>query len=149
VTSGLTAEFYVLVDPVDFPILAADAKPDFTKVSQGVNYDSVNDNFADTGLWSNFYVRWTGTITIAKEGKYTFFTESDDGSRLSIDGKQVVDNNGLHPMEEKFGEIELKAGEYPITLEMFQAAGGVGCKMSWQVEGAEKAIVPATVLKPK
>jgi len=63
-----------------------------------------------------------------------------------MDGKQVVDNGGLHPMEEKSGEMELKAGEHELKVEFFENEVDAGCKFSWQPPGKEKEIVPATAL---
>jgi hypothetical protein len=149
-TSGLTAEYFALdSEPADYPTLAANVKPKVSRVDAQVNFDSGDANFADTDLATNFYVRWTGVLKVPKDGNYAFFTESDDGSRLFIDGKLVVDNGGIHGMKEKRGEVELKAGDHPLKLELIQAGGGVGCKLLWQAEGMEKAIVPATALAPK
>ena len=52
-------------------------------------------DFAGTRLSENFCVRWSGLIRCPRDATYTFFTESDDGSQLFIDGKLVVDNGGL------------------------------------------------------
>ncbi|MDP6543162.1 MAG: glycoside hydrolase family 127 protein [Phycisphaerae bacterium] len=46
----------------------------------------------------NFAIRFTGKIAIRENGWYTFYLVSDAGSRLSINGGKVVDNDGLHPM---------------------------------------------------
>src|SRR5208283_2609010 len=42
---------------------------------------------------TDFYVRWTGPIVIPTSGTYTFYTDSDDGSLLGVDGNTVVMNN--------------------------------------------------------
>src|SRR5882672_6690122 len=91
----------------------------------------------------HFYVRWTGVLRVEKAGPYTLYTESDDGSRLWIDGKQVVDNGGLHGMEERSGKVELTAGDHEIKIDLFENEGEVGMKVSWQADGGEKKIIPA------
>jgi len=58
----------------------------------------------------HFYVRWSGYIKIAAAGKYTFNTRSDDGSRLYIDDKKVVDNGGWHGMRDRRANVDLTAG---------------------------------------
>ena len=91
----------------------------------------------------HFFVRWTGILRIAKDGKYTLSTVSDDGSRVFLDGKQVVDNGGLHAMDEKASEeLDLKAGDHEIKIEFFQNEGGAGCKVQWATEGVEKQAIP-------
>jgi hypothetical protein len=149
-TNGLMGEFFAGETlAMDSPKIAADAKPDVVKFTPTVNFESVGQNFAGSGLSSKFFVRWTGVLKVPQDGKYTFFTESDDGSHLFIDGQEVVNNGGAHPMIEKQGEVELKAGDHPLKLELYQGTGGVGCKLSWQAEGMAKAIIPATALAPK
>ncbi|HLX63797.1 MAG TPA: DUF6797 domain-containing protein, partial [Planctomycetota bacterium] len=80
------------------------------------------------------------------DGKYDFMTQSDDGSRLSIDGKKVVDNGGVHPPELKNGSIELKAGDHKLLLEFFQGGGGAECILGWKVPGGKRETIPAKAL---
>src|SRR5205814_786050 len=75
---------------------------------------------------AQFVLRFSGTLTIAKEGSYTFFTDSDDGSRLYVDGKMVVNNDGLHGMEEKSGKIQLQPGAHALVVTYFNNGGGEG-----------------------
>ena len=144
---GLIGEYFQLdTPPEDFPKLEASRTPTLKRIDAAINFESTQEAFPGTTLVDHFYVRWNGTIRISRAGKYTFFLESDDGSRLFIDGRQVVDNGGQHAMEEKSGEAELKAGDHDIKIEFFENEVDAGCKLSWQMAGAEKKIVPATVL---
>ncbi len=140
---GLVAEFFYIDEEMqDFPVIAADRKPTTRRLDKQVNYDSTAGKFADTDLEDYFYVRWTGILRIPKGGKWTFYTESDDGSRLWVDGKQVVENGGLHAMEEKSGEIELKAGDHEVKIDLFENGGEAGIKISWETEGMTKEVIP-------
>jgi hypothetical protein len=144
---GLVAEFFNIGKPLeDLPTIPADRKPDLRRIDRQVNVEQTADVFPGTNMADHFYVRWTGRIKIAQDGKFTFFTESDDGSRLWIDGKVVVDNGGLHAMEEKSGEIDLKAGEHDLKLELFENDGEVGCKLSWESSSITKEILTDRVL---
>ena len=108
---GLIAEFFNIGKAMEeFPTIPTERKPDFRRVDRQINYEQTTETFPGTVMTDHFYVRWTGRIRMPRDGKITFFTESDDGSRLWIDGKIVVDNGGLHAMEEKSGDIDLKAG---------------------------------------
>ena len=91
-------------------------------------------------------MKFTGMISIPRPGKYTFFTSSDDGSRLYIDSKEVVDNEGVHPTAEKQGDIELEAGDHPITVTYFQAGGEWVLKVEWSGPGITREEIPANVL---
>jgi len=144
---GLIGEYFAIgTELMDFPSIAAEKKPNITKVDRVINIPHADQSFNDTSLTDQFYIRWTGAIKIEKDGKYTFFTESDDGSRLFIDGKPVVENGGNHGMIEKSGEVELKAGTHDIKMEFFEDGGGAGCVLKWQPPASEKAVIPANVL---
>lgn len=140
---GLIAEFYDIGEGIeDFPTVDAERKPTLRRLDKQVNYESTAEAFAGTTLTDHFYARWTGFLRVPRDGKYTLFTESDDGSRLWIDDKQVVDNGGLHAMEEKSGEIELKAGDLAIKIDVFENEGEAGCKVSWEADGLPKEVIP-------
>eukprot|EP00971_Amphidinium_carterae_P017813 350990-Amphidinium_carterae.2 len=53
---------------------------------------------------------WTGAVRIDTKGAYTFSLNSDDGSTLTVDDLEVVNNDGLHGMLTKFGTVELDKG---------------------------------------
>ena len=90
--------------------------------------------------------RFTGMITIPVPGLYQFFTESDDGSRLYLHHKVVVDNWGTHASQEKRGEIELTAGEHPIMVTYFNGGGESRLKVSLAGPGMPKQEIPAALL---
>lgn len=90
-----------------------------------------------------FGLRFTGNILVPKSGKYTFFTNSDDGSRLYIDDQLVVNNDGLHGMVEKNGSINLSAGPHSIIVTYFDNGGGDGLIVSWAGPGFSKQKIAA------
>jgi len=73
-------------------------------------------------------------------------TDQNDGSKLYINGKEVINNDGGHPAIEKSGTIALKTGEYPFVLKYFQMGGGKKLRVSWQGPGFEKQEIDAKVL---
>ena len=100
-----------------------DKLPDFdalTPVQTGVvKYFDIRPRERD----DNYGFKFTGFVKIPANGRYTFFTTSDDGSRLFIGSKRVVDNDGLHSSQEKTGSIRLKKGLHPITVTFFEKGG--------------------------
>ena len=72
---------------------------------------------------NNFGMRFTGYLQIEKPGQHQFFLGSDDGSRLIIDGKEVVKNGGVHPHSEKEGRVSLDVGPHEIIVDYFQGGG--------------------------
>lgn len=71
-----------------------------------------------------FAVVMEGFVEAPQTGRYTFFINSDDGSRLYIDGELVVDHDGTHSAMQKTGELLLAAGRHAIRIEYFQQQGG-------------------------
>src|ERR1041385_4188144 len=142
---GLLGEYFDLGSNVeDFPKLEG-KKPALKRVDKTINFRSTGPTFPGTKLDNHFAIRWTGKIKIPKDGAYTFYLESDDGSRLLIDGKTVVDNGGLHDMQTQDGSVALKAGDHDLQLDYFENEndGGAGCVLSWKTKGMEKEVVPA------
>lgn len=71
--------------------------------------------------------RFMADLVVPESGEYTFYTTSDDGSRLMIDDVEVVDNWGMHGMEEQSGALSLQAGQrYRVVVEWVQGGGGAG-----------------------
>ncbi len=93
-----------------------------------------------------FALRFTGSVIIPTVGTYRFFTSSDDGSRLYINGELVVDNDGLHGMKEAKGEIDLPAGPAAILVSYFDNGGGDGLEVSWAGPGFKKTPLPGSAL---
>lgn len=147
---GLVATFYRVSDPAVFPAAEALGKPVLARVDKTVDFPDEGDaEFAGSRLTENFYARWIGMITVTKAGSYTFATTSDDGSRVTIGGKVVVENGGIHPMVKKSGTIELTAGQHPIVVEFLQGGGGAGCILTWQPPGGSETVIPASAFGHK
>jgi len=85
-----------------------------------------------------FAFEFTGYVRIPADGVYTFFTRSDDGSKLFIDGEEVVNNDGDHGSEEKQGKAALKKGYHKINVIYFDSGGGNELKVFLQPEGGLK-----------
>jgi hypothetical protein len=97
-----------------------------------------------------FSARWTGQVQPRYTGTYTFSTTSDDGSRVLVDNKMVVeafvDQSG---MTENTGMIDLVAGmKYAIKVEYYEKAGGALIHVSWTSSCQAKEIVPKSQLFP-
>jgi hypothetical protein len=67
-----------------------------------------------------FAIAYTGKFWIQKPGVYRFALISDDGSRLEIDGHEVIDNDGIHPATRLESRVELAGGIHEIRVEYFQ-----------------------------
>ncbi|RUM88701.1 MAG: hypothetical protein DSZ23_04230 [Thermodesulfatator sp.] len=73
-----------------------------------------------TNRFEWFAIDYKGQIFIPRAGTYTFSLLSDDGSRLLIDNRTVIDNDGIHPPREKTGKVFLKRGLHSMEVQYFQ-----------------------------
>ncbi len=105
------------------------------------------ETFVPGGVQDGFATRQTASISVMSPGRYTFYTRSDDGSRLYINDKQVVNNDGLHGQTEKSGRIRLAAGTHKIVVTYFDNGGADGLTVSWKGPGFKKQRIPASALK--
>jgi len=85
-------------------------------------------------------------LKVDSMGKYRFYTQTDDGSKLFVDDHLVVDNDGGHGVIEKSGEIELTKGYHKIRLEFFNGGGGFWMDAFYKGPGVPKQIIPADKL---
>ena len=89
---------------------------------------------------------FSGLIKIQTRGVYTFFLRSNDGSRMFFNGREIINNDGLHGSREKSAKVALEPGVYPIRVEYFQNGGGKDLQVSWQGPGFEKREIAGNVL---
>ncbi|MBU6398685.1 MAG: cytochrome c1 [Verrucomicrobia bacterium] len=124
---------------------AGDA-PDFDQLTPKFTGEVETFTLAPRKRDEHIGFRFTGTLTVPSDGRYTFFTESDDGSRLYLADKLVVQNDGHHASTEKRGTLELKAGDYPIVVTYFNQDGPYDLRVFWRGPGIQKQEIPASAL---
>lgn len=89
------------------------------------NYGNSRPFPNDTGADDNdFAIRATGTVIIPSAGTWTFGVNSDDGSRLRIDGRNVILDDTQHAPDNRFGRVDLTAGPHTLELVFFERGGG-------------------------
>ena len=104
----------------------------WSKMPSFSEFKAVKSGALATGLFdismreinNNFAFIFNGQIECLKDGKYSFTISSDDGSQLFINGKMIVDNDGVHGIKAKAGSVELKKGKHDIEVKYFELAGG-------------------------
>jgi len=79
-----------------------------------------------------FSARWTGTVTPPKTGYYDFVTQCDDGLRLYVNDKLIIDQWYSHDKEYRYGTIKLEAAKpYKIKVEYYEEIGGAAMRLGW------------------
>ncbi|MFC1739450.1 PA14 domain-containing protein [Planctomycetota bacterium] len=123
-----------------------DELPDFSELKADASEISDKCDLSFAKREENFALKFVGYIKVPENGIYTFYSNSDDGSRLYINSTEVVNNDYSHPMTEKSGMIALKAGVYTFKLTFYQGMGGKGLEVGFEGPGIEKQQIPANVL---
>jgi hypothetical protein len=139
--AGLDTAYYALSAPSALPDFEQ-LTPYATDAVSQLSYASTDGDFVTSGRDNEVGAVFTGYVEVASAGDWTFYTESDDGSRLFIGEDAVVDNDGLHGMAEEAGTIGLDAGLHEIRVEFFENGGGAGLLVRYQGPGQPKSIVP-------
>lgn len=87
-------------------------------------------------------------IPEGKAGDYTFYLSSDDGSRMSLDGSVLVDNDGRHGFIAKDGQRFLAEGDHSLEIEFFEYTGNQDIELEYEAEdvGISRQPVPAESL---
>jgi hypothetical protein len=140
-----------------------DAVPDFSQMS--ISAQEVMTDMTALGALSgqsetnDYALEYTGYVQVPEAGYYTFSTTSDDGSIMTVDGVQVVWNDGLHGEETQSGGLWLEAGAHPVVIGYIQWYGGAtlrvaattasGASVTWWTQPAvfyyEAATLPTGV----
>jgi beta-glucosidase len=124
--------------------------PATTQTDPQVNFNWNGQVPAKGVSGGSFSAKWTGTITPPTTGTYTFGITSDDGSRLSIDGKQIIDNWRDQGSTTQTAQVDLTAGK-PVQVEMdyYQSGGGATANLGWTPPGAGTPLDQAVALAAK
>jgi glucose/arabinose dehydrogenase len=139
--NGLSAAYYDNADFTGASVTRVDPTIDFNWAAgapaTGIGVDT-------------FSVRWTGQVEPPVSGTYTFYTQSDDGVRLWVNGQQIVNNWTDHASTENSGSIALTAGlRYDIRMEFYENGGSALARLSWSSgTSVPKAVVPSSRLFP-
>jgi hypothetical protein len=138
--TGLTGQYY---DNMDFTNLR------LTRVDPIVNFSWGNGSPAQNIGADTFSVRWTGKVVPLYSETYTFYTTTDDGARLWVNGQQIINNWADYPPTENRGTITLQAGQaYDIRFDYYENGVGAVAQLSWSSQRQTKQIIPQTQLYP-
>jgi len=144
---GLLAAVYAIPRLIDFPTLPESATPDLKRVDPRIDFPLAPASMiTQLGFPVGCFIRWTGWIRIPETAEYVFHLESDDGSRLFIGDREVVNNGGPHAMQERSGRQFLNAGDHELRLDYFNHSLSAGCRLSWSSATIPREVVPARAL---
>ncbi|MEU3642270.1 PA14 domain-containing protein [Lentzea sp. NPDC034063] len=144
---GLKGEYFSMSAPGarDFATLGG------TVLDADVNQGDLTGVFGFlNGRTEHTTARWTGQIAVPQSGDYTFHAIGDNGFRLLIDDKPVIDHWVPDwDREQTSAPVTLTAGrQYAFKLEMFQDVGGANMFLRWSSPTIAKQLVPESAFTP-
>ena len=121
--------------------------PRLRRVDPTVNFEWGYGSPAPVIDANSFSVRWTGRVLAQFTETYRFFTRSDDGVRLWVNDRLLIDDWTHHATAERSGSIALEAGKkYNLRLEYFEGNGNAVARLLWGSPSTEKQVVPRSQL---
>jgi len=137
---GMRGDYYRGMDLRNLVLTRLDPRIDFNWGSGGPAPAVGDDNFS---------VRWTGEVETAFTETYTFYTNSDEGVRLWVDGQELVDDWENQSATENYGTIDLVAGQvYGIVMEYYEDGGDAVAELLWSSPSTPKQLIPQAALSP-
>lgn len=120
-----------------------DGVPNLMRIDETINFEWGDDS-PDVLIYDdNFTARWEGFLLPQFTDTYTFYTVSDDGVRVWIDGDLIINQWIPQGPTEWSGNYAVTAGElYPVRIEFFEDGGGAVMKFLWKSTLLPKQIVP-------
>jgi PA14 domain/Chitobiase/beta-hexosaminidase C-terminal domain len=123
--------------------------PTATELDPVINFNW-NGNSPIAGVaGDNWAGQWNGTIEAETTSPYTFYTMSDDGVQVYINGQLIINDYTYHAATLDVGTINLVGGrQYTIQINYFQGGGASLLSLSWMAPGMPEQTVPTTQLYP-
>ena len=140
-TAPISYEVFYLENLTSIPSLE-NKRPD----AKGTCFEITSDEVKEE-IKSNTLVRFRTNLQVENEDRFTFYTNSDDGSKLWVNNELVVDNDGDHGVIEKNGSISLKPGTYPLEVIWFNGGGSGWLNVDYKTKTIPKQVLPTSILK--
>lgn len=124
---GLKGEYY--------DNIKLDGKPKVERLDKQVKFGWTLFSPHEDLPYDWFSVRWTGKIKAPKSGKFNIGIEGNDGYKMYLDGKLLIDKWQKQSYNTTLKEFEFKAGkEYDVKIEFFESAGNTKVKLVWDAQ---------------
>lgn len=138
--SGLKAEYYDHDDFTDLRVTRVDGTVDFDWGLQAPFPSLDSDDFS---------VRWTGQVEPERSEEYTFTVLSDDGVRLWIGDRLLIDDWTVRGTRERSGAVRLEEGrKVDLRLEYFERVHTANVRLLWSSAGTPRDVILRSRLYP-
>jgi len=122
--------------------------PSMFRVTKLPAYRSMTRKWRGYARANHFAVRWSGFLRFPKNVMCRFSLRSDDGSILYINNKKIINNDGEHSAQTRFGGAKLVRGQNRLRIEYFQKNGTSAFMFKWKPPRFKRfRYVPAKLLR--
>ena len=127
--AGFKAEYFNNIDFKGNPVVS--------QVEKKINYVWSGTGTGLADMPKDFYaVRWSGVMCAGQTAEYEFKLGGDDGYRMYINGKPVIDDWEARAYHSSSATKKLEAGvKYRISIEYYQKGGSANVDFSWKIKG--------------
>jgi predicted esterase len=140
-TNGLKYKYYTTTSSYPWKVL-----PNFSNLTPAKTGTISNFSLSPKTQSNYFAFLYEGQIQIDASGTYTFYTYSDDGSQLFINGNLIANNDGAHAAQERSGSVYLAAGKHNIKVTYFEHTSSEVLAVKYAGPGISKQTIPNTKL---
>lgn len=130
-----------------------------TRIDSTINFNWVRNSPDSRIRVDHFTGEWNGFISPSYNEEYTFTAKADDGVKVWIDGKLIIDQwnkqdqtldgfvQGAETTQTYISKIKLKKGEkYPIKVEYFEDVQNASIEVKWSSKSQKEEIIPYSSL---
>ena len=138
---GVKAEYFANMTLTGGPFL--------TQIEPQIDHSWGDPGGPTPSVVNQFSARWTADLEIAVGDTYTFVTTSDDGARLWLNGKLIVNSwidQGTTSHASKPQRLE--PGIYSLRMEYYENGGGAVAQLLWETATMSRQIIPGGPLQP-
>jgi hypothetical protein len=142
VSGGVKGEYFNGMTPTGVPAL--------TRIDPAIDFSwgDPGGPGAPIGV-DGFSARWTADLEIAVADTYTFITNTDDGARLWLNDKQIINQwVDQGPTAASSAPMALEPGVYSLRMEYYENTGGTTAQLLWESPSMPRQIIPAGPLQP-
>jgi uncharacterized repeat protein (TIGR03806 family) len=144
---GLLGQYWSNTTSLAFTNAGFNTAPTLTRVDPTINFNWDTGSPDPSISVDHFITRWTGSVQPQFNETYTFYTTTDDGVRLWVNGRLLIDEWVDQGPTEWSGSITLAAHQrYNIQMDYYEDGGGAAASLSWSSPSTTKAIIPQTQL---
>ncbi len=140
---GVATNFYLIDDrAILYDELAKSTSPIMNGIASAIH----NTGNGSYGGPKSFYMEFDGYIKSESNTEKVFRLVSDDGSKLMLNGKKILDNDGDHAATAIDGKATLKKGWNKFKLQFYEGGGGYAVSLQWSDDGKKFTVVPNSAL---